>query len=193
MVTHNILPCQNVEVDPDWTPDSDSNMHIKTSFEVLSKNRNKLHEIYNNEFIAELTRQATNAPDKYRPAKHDCLEPGDVVLLKEPNTKCTNFPMGIITNVTVNSIGEVTKVEIRKGNKEIVKRHVKSLVLLLKNYESRSADLRLGTSDEVPNVADSRLGTSDGVPNVAAEVRPKRRAAIECRSRVAGLIDDDLV
>ena len=179
LVTLNILPCQNIEVDPDWTPDSNSGMHIQSSFNILHKNRNKLNEIYNEEFIADLSRQATNTPDKYRPVKHDRLEPGDVVLLKEPNTKCLNFPMGIVTDVTINSIGEVTKVDIRKGNREKVQRHVNSLILLLKNYDSESGDLELK--------ADNDLAKS------LEKSRPKRQAAIASKTRTAGLISENLV
>ena len=48
--------------------------------------------------------------------------------------------MGIVTKVHLNSINEVTDVEIRKGNREIVKRHVKSLILLIKNGITCSED-----------------------------------------------------
>ena len=167
MVTLNILPSQNVDVDPDWDPTSDAQSHIKSSFLKLNKNRENLTKIYQDEFLADLTRQATNLKERYIPVKHQKLEKGDIVLLKEPLTKSINFPMGRVKEVTINTLGEVTDAIIMKGNRETVKRHVKSLVLLLKASEV-IADTPL-----VPDLTSS--STED------RSVRPKRKAAMKCK------------
>ena len=182
LATLHILPSQSVDVDPDWSPDTDREAHIKTSFYKLNKNRENLAEIYRNEYIAELTRQATNFKQKYVPVSHDKLDIGDLVLLKEVNTKCINFPMGIVQNVTSNSLGEVTDVVVRKGNREIVKRHVKSLILLLKNQQSVT-----NTAGE-PN-ARIKVPTDVG----AQAVKPKRAAAIRCKDRMTSLAKQNLL
>ena len=89
-----------LHITPGRNPETDEDAHTKSSFQKLNKNRDKLIEIYRNEFVADLTRQATNCKQKYAPVKHQKLEIGDLELLKETNTKCINFPMGIIQEVS---------------------------------------------------------------------------------------------
>ena len=93
---------------------------MKNSFSILNENRNKINEIYNKEISSDLMREATNSPDRYKPVKHDCLQVGEIVLLQENNTKCVNFPMCMVTQVTTNTLGEVTNVEVGQGNKKTV-------------------------------------------------------------------------
>ena len=93
--------------------------------------------------------------------------------------------MGIVTLVTTNSLGEVTNVEVRKGNRETVKRHVKSLILLLKNSDLPPADLDVDTS---VHGADQSI-----VGDMGLQTKPKRQAAIKCKEKMAVLIDEDLV
>ena len=46
--------------------------------------------------------------------------------------KRVNYPMGIIKSVTVNSLNEVTSVEVMKGDtREVVKRHITTIIPLL--------------------------------------------------------------
>ena len=158
---------------------------MKKSFSILNENRNKMNEIYNKEISSDLMREATNSPDRYKPVKHDCLQIGDVVLLKEINIKYVNFPMGIVTRVTTNTLGEVTNVEVRKGNRETVKRHVKSLILLLKNGDLPPGDLNVDTSVQVTD--------QSSVGDIGLQTKPKRQAAIKCKEKMAVLIDEDLV
>lgn len=71
------------------------------------------------------------------------MEVGDIVLLVDKFTKAINYPMGIVTQVELNSLKEVTAAMVKKGNGEVVYRHVTSLILLLPNSiadEGGSAD-----------------------------------------------------
>ena len=122
---------------------------MKNSFSILNENRNKINEIYNKEISSDLMREATNSPDRYKPVKHDCLQVGNMVLFQLKNTKCVNFPIGMITQVGTNNLGELTNVEVRKENWETVKLHVKSLILLMKNSELPPVDLDFVTIVQV--------------------------------------------
>ena len=54
--------------------------------------------------------------------------------------KAADFPMGVVQNLQVNDLGDVTGATILKGrSREIVKRHVNSLILLL-------SSVKVGTS-----------------------------------------------
>ena len=191
LVTLNVLPSTPIDIDPDWTPDADTDAHIRSSFDKLNKNRLKLVEIYQNEFIADLTRQATNKPDRYASVDHKKLDVGDLVLLVEQHVKSVNFPMGIVRSVVTNSLGEVTDAMVMKGNREVVKRHVKGLILLLKNDlidERKSNEVPNVGSNEVPNVGSN----GNDIENVVTKKR-QRRAALSCKKRMAKLADENLV
>ena len=182
LVTLDILPNHSVDVDPDWNPTKDKLTHIRNSYEKLNKNRKKLSDIYRDEFIADLTRQATNTKQRYASVKHEKLEKGDLVLLKEQHTKCIHFPMAIVQEVTSNSLGEVTDAIVRKGNRENVKRHVNSMILLLKN--------EISPTNQPSCIRD--LPVSIDTPDAHAN-RPKRTAATRCIGRMASLANQNLV
>ena len=80
LATLNILPNCSVDIDPDWQPNLNSEGQLKNSFKKLNKNREKLSEIYQQEFLATLTRQATNVKGRYANVNHEQLCVGDVVL-----------------------------------------------------------------------------------------------------------------
>ena len=52
---------------------------------------------------------------KCKPVTHNWLHVGDVVVLKEANTKPSNYPMGILKSVVFNDLNEVTDATILKG------------------------------------------------------------------------------
>ena len=88
----NIIPdLQPVELDPTFDISHDPTKHIKDSYSKLRKVRGKLIELYNNEFLTQLVQQATNLKDRYKPVSHHKLQMGDIVLLKEPLLKPSNF------------------------------------------------------------------------------------------------------
>ena len=184
LVTLNFLPGQGVDLDAEWSPESNSRMHIKSSFECLNANRQKMLEIYNEEFLADLTRQATNVPQRYKPIDHALVEVGDIILLKEECTKVTNFPMARVIKVTTNSRGEVTEVTARKGNREEVRRHVKSVILLLKN-KNTDTDPSLDS-----NAPECQNGHSNLADLKCSSSRPKRKAASKFKEKLKSLIQE---
>ena len=194
LATLNILPSFSVDVDPDWQPCLDSDFSLKNAFEKLNKNRQNLSAIYQNEFMANLTRQATNVKGRYAKVKHDKLTVGDVVLLVEPHTKAINFPMGKVISVTENSCNEVTNAIILKGNKEKVKRHVKSLILLIKNSELQSKSQSVGQKSSETDTGGQNVSHRNGLNSAEVKVKPTRRkAADKCYQQLAELADHDLI
>ena len=64
--------------------------------------------------------------DSYKPVSHKLIKVNDIVLLKEPMLKPSNYPMGIVSSVTKNSVGEITDAMVRKGStRETVHRTLK--------------------------------------------------------------------
>ena len=66
------------------------------------------------------------------------MKPGDLVIVKEQFCKATDYPLARVTEVIKNAYDEVTSVKVVKGNKEILKRHVATIIPLLSvdsNYE----------------------------------------------------------
>ena len=130
------MPCwcwtYSTDIDPDWTPNDDLDAHIRLSYESLIKNRDKLVEIYRSEFFTDLTRKATNKPDRYASVNHNKLEIWDVVLLVDQHVKSVKFPMGVVRKVVKNSLGEVTHSMVMKDNRKVANRHVKHWIFYLR-------------------------------------------------------------
>ena len=187
LISMNIIPelQDDFDDDPDWSS-VDIHEHIRDSHRNLSKARNYLKNIYNEEFLKNLAYQATNESGRYKPANSDSIEVGDVVLLREQHYKPSNFPMGIIQQIVKNDIGDTTEVVLLKGNtREKVRRHVTSLIPLLSRAECANC------REEEP---DDRIGgqhdnqTKD--PSTSVVRSTSRKAAINSRSKTKQLIDD---
>jgi len=137
------LQCTDAGADPNWEPGPGS---IQSGFLKLQKVRTRMLEVYQEEFLTTLISQATDRKDRYTPKPRTPLCIGDIVLLKENFCKPSNFPLGVVEDLQVNVLGEVTGATVRKGGTgESVKRHASSLVLLLRHSESGS--LGIQTSD----------------------------------------------
>ncbi|RXG52863.1 hypothetical protein Avbf_18341 [Armadillidium vulgare] len=95
----NLQPNPETEDDIDisWTTDDTIN-HIKDSYEKLKK----------------LAQQATDRKSRYMPKTHSKLEIGDIVLIKEPFLKPSNYPMGKVEQVQINVNNEVTGATLLK-------------------------------------------------------------------------------
>ena len=171
----NIIPdLQSIDPDPDWILDS-SHSNITNNYSKLIKARDKLKEIYHGEFLSTLITQAIDRSSRYTPIKHDKLNVGDLVLLKEVNTKPQNFPMGIIKQTIVNDIDECTDMIVYKGKtKEYVKRHVSSLIPLLTSNEMDLTHDQISGSDTEP-----KLTNNNQIRN-----RPQRKAGIEAKAKI---------
>lgn len=132
LVSLNVIPYLQDNIgNDDWTPDR-SDLSISKEYTKLLKARTYLSKIYNEEFLPNMMKLTTSEKGKYVPVNHTKLKQGDLILLKEPLQKRTNFPMGIVTKVVQNELNEVTSVEVKKGsNSEVVKRHVDSVIPLM--------------------------------------------------------------
>ena len=115
--------------DPDWLPDSN---YIQTAKLKFEKVRLRLVKLYNEYFLQNLISQAVNKKDRYIKVKHNSVNIGDIILIKDPLIKPVNYPMGIIRSLVKNDMGEVTGVEVFKGEtKELIKRHINTIIPLL--------------------------------------------------------------
>ena len=82
-------------------------------------------------------------------------------------TKPIHFPMALVKDVQINTLGEVTGVTAYKGKSgELVKRHVKSIVPLLTRKMDTQEDVTKDCNILSPIGSDTKCST-----------RPKRQAA----------------
>lgn len=155
----NLIPeLHKTNIDSDWTNLTSSK--FENQYNSLSKVRNNLIRIYNNEFFGTLVAQATNEKGRYIPINHKSMDVGDIVLIRDECCKHINFPLGIVRKINTNFLGEVTDVEVFKGaTREVVKRHSASLVPILKVTEYSNTPLVL----------------ADSVPSSIIEAVPERR------------------
>ena len=132
-VSLNVVPePQSSEDDPNWGEVADATEIIKVRYQKLKKARKYLQTLYHEQFIPQLISQSVNVKDRYKPVTHNTVAVGDIVLLKDPMLKPSSYPLAVVTKTTVNELGETTAVEARKGNnREVVKRHVDSVISLL--------------------------------------------------------------
>ncbi len=138
LVSLNIIPGLQPDPDPDPSWKLSPVDKARSSFKNLRKVRERLIELYNEEFLSNLIIQATNKKDRYKPVNHKALKFGDIVLMKEKHLKPSNFPMGIVKEVQINSLNEVTGALILRGKtRELVKRHVNSLIPLMSTNQDR--------------------------------------------------------
>ena len=172
----NVIPDlqQDPDLDPDWLHSS-PNKIIHSNYEKLKKVRSKLKEIYHSEFLTNLISQSTDRKNRFKPVVHKILNPGDIVLLKETFTKPLNFPMGIVKEITKNSLGETTAVKVFKGKtRELVERHASTIIPLLTCTGYDDTDL---SNDPEINDSDPKL-------------RSKRSSAIAARQKIKTQINN---
>ena len=101
---------------------------MQASFEKLQQCRRKFIETYDEEDLSYLISQVTNDKNRYARISHRPLRVGDIVIVREPNIKLSNYPMGVRLRTFENSIGEVTQVILKKGSaNEKIKTHVSQL------------------------------------------------------------------
>ncbi|XP_068224973.1 uncharacterized protein [Palaemon carinicauda] len=114
----NLIPSlQAMPHDPDWQTPISSTSRINDEFEKLREVRQNLIENYHSEFLGTLVSQAVDKKDRYRPAQQHNIKVGDIVLLKELNTKPSSYPIAIVQKLEVNSNGEV----LQKGTLQIAR------------------------------------------------------------------------
>ena len=126
-------------------------MKVKQLDSIRAANE-RLVDVYFREFLTQLISQSVDQKDRYKQVSHKSLSVGDIVLLVEPNTKRSNFPMAIVKQVNFNDIGEVTSTIVLKGRtRERVFRQASSLIPLLQ-LDSDEEQLEAPTSRSEPTV-----------------------------------------
>ena len=149
LVSYNVNPgLQNFDTfDPDWN--NEPHNVVKDEYFKLRKVKDKLIQLYQQEFLQTLFYQATDKPERYKPLKHDQVSVGDIVLLKEQFTKAFDYPLARIKKIIVNDLGEVTNVVAMKGkNKELVKRHSSTVIPLLKLDQDDAESIHIDSTEK---------------------------------------------
>jgi len=168
LVSLNIIPTLHTDVE-EYTPEP---RNINRAAQCLSECRKYLVELFNKEILSNLMVHSTDVKERYVHIKHEALQRGDIVLLKEPLLKPVNFPLGIVTEVTVNDLGEATAVKARKGaTGEVVRRHTSSIVPLLRKREyDTSTDPPPSVETVSRNVSDAAIDRLDKPKRIAAKI-----------------------
>ena len=174
------------DLDLDWL----DNSNIDNNYKKLKIVRNKIIECYHNEFLLTLANQASDRQGRFKPVSHKLLHVGDIVLIKEDNLKPSQYPMGIIHDINVNILGEITHATILKAKtKEIIQRHSSKLIPYLTITDFRKPDLT--------NYANNLTTTNAAAPAIADQSarsmlsdRPQRIAAAVAKDRIKRLSQD---
>ena len=176
----NIIP--SVQPDPYSDPDNYS-AKFKDDYERLQSVIAKLNNLYHTEFLHQLMSQSIDQRDRYKTVDHKVIKPGDVVLLVEPQTKRSNYPMAVVKKVNVNSLGEVVSAIVLKGkSREKVFRHASSIIPIL----SSTKDDEESTGD--CNTVDSEAPSEPVISRRA----PTRKAALDARTKMSEQVRDNL-
>ena len=175
----SILPPIRDYDDPDFILNQDEDQVWKNtfrSFKSLNGVRDRLRRVYLPEFIYNLQQLASQDSKKFVPHSHFELKVGDLVSIKENLTKPFNFPLGIVTEIEINSAGEVNTATVRKANKEIIRRHVENLIFISREEK------------ELNKSSDSIGAVKDKSSEIVISSRPSRAAALKCIERNRNLL-----
>ena len=119
---------------------------------------------------------------------HKAIKQGDIVLIKEPFAKPSNYPMGIVKKTVCNEMGEVTGAIVMKGKtRELLKRHSSTLIPLL----MVSDDPDLDDVDQKPGCSGDLTNERSDTDQVALN-RPRRQAAIDSEQRTSAVFKDEV-
>ena len=160
--------------DPEWHSDLNPSHCIQNEYNKLRKVRNSLLDIYHSEFLGTLIAQAVDKKDKYRPFVQHNLKVGDIVLLKEANTKPNNYPLAMVKILEHNTNNEITGAVVFKGKtKELVKRHVTTLIPFLE------------INPDWKDLPDSTIEVDE---ELMASPRVRRKAAVASEQRTRQML-----
>jgi hypothetical protein len=188
LVSLNIIPelqpCERN--DPDFDKFDTGNIKVN-SFKLGKVNEN-LIDNYNSEFLTQLIHQATDKKERYKPVSHRPLKKGDIVLIIEKYLKPSSYPLGIVIDVDLNSLGESTAARVFKGTtRETIYRHATSLILLIpKDEYEQPADMTVLPNGDLSSECDA-------VAAAPAAKRGRRAAAVISDSRTRSLKSENLV
>ena len=172
LVSVNVIPQIQYEL-PD---EADDLVSIRDEYSKIKIANKRLVDSYSSEFLVKLISQAIDKKDRYKPVAHKNLDIGDIVLLIEPNTKRSNYPLGVVRKINLNSIGEVVSATVMKGkNRETVFRHASSLILLLQ------PDAFVDETNDEPELQ---------VVEQQLSPRPTRKSSKKARELIRRQLDD---
>ena len=163
-----------------------SHNELNRNFAKLCKVRKDLIDIYEREFLKNLLSQAIDKKQRFTPVKHDRLHVGDIVLIKDNFVKPQKFELGIVRELQVNNLNEVTGAIVFKGStRELLRRHSSTLIRLLScGNENITAN---------SETASSAVESSDDSSFDSHRHGSKRKAANECIALNKELASNDLV
>ena len=102
---------------------------------------------------------------------------GDIVLIKKPMTKASNYSKAVVKDIVTNDMNEVTGAVVMKGKtRELLKRHSSTLIPLLSKNEMYNLE-----------VDEKNLPDPDST-NVWYKERPKRKAARESEIKTRNIL-----
>ena len=163
--------------DPDYNPEMIGES-VANRYDKIQSVRARLVEAYQSEFLANLVIQATDKKKRFVPKPHSSIKPNDVVLLKDNFVKANSYPLAVVREVVTNSLGEVSSAVLMKGGtRELVTRHVSSLILLVPYDACEDVVQKLHSEPNVSNVRS----------------RPLRSAADASTRRTRSLFSEGLV
>ena len=126
--------------------------------------------------------QAVDQKGRYMPVDHVPLSVGDIVLIKEENTKISNYPLGVIKEIFLNDLGEVTHALVLKGRARQVS--LLHSTMLIPYMKVNTPDV---TPDSSPDSCNNNLSTDT---RNSPSVRSKRTAAIKSRERTQRILNE---
>ena len=177
-----------IDVDPtenndEWNQINDIENSISVSeIQKIVKIKDKIRTEYNDDFIYSLIDLATKNKEKYKSVVHTKLSKNDIVLIRDDLVKTVNHPLGVVVDVKVNSNNEVTSATILKANKQIIKRDVSSLALLVKS--KKELEITKNPNSFVANKNETNsIDKNQAVNDVnISDIKSKRKAAIKSKA-----------
>jgi hypothetical protein len=177
----------------DWTLDEllDPRIAYKNISQFV-KVKNNIRDYYHSEFLYSLMNDATHIKGRYLPVKHQVLEMGDTVLVKDPFIKSSQYPLGIITKLTYNDLNEVTQVSVRKANRSIITRDVSDIILLISGRMSEDRSDILDNRSDLDDTLDgdvSDLSLVNTVKSSSNHTQKRRKAAVQCEQKNKAILE----
>ena len=144
------LPMVNFFLNQDEEDPAYKDQDVFADKKKLVNSMTKLKNMYDSQFLENLYVQSTNKDNFYVPQTHTPLEVGDIVLIKQDLFKAVDYPLAIVMERTMNDLGEITSVKLKKGHSgKIVHSHVSKLIPYLKRTEATHQDVQ---AEPIPNV-----------------------------------------
>lgn len=118
-----------------------------------------------------------------------------VVLIKDPQMKPYQYPMGKVTKIFKNILGEITHAEIYKnGTNEVIQRHSSVLIPYLSiNHNYISTDFNSAPECELKDSSGSEdlFNSPDNKTFNLSSKRPVRQSAIKATQKIKEILNSE--